>query len=58
MTEPARPGTLIRRHALATRIWHWVNAVAILIMIGSGMGISNAHTRLYWGQYGAIKRNN
>lgn len=50
--EPA-PGTTIRRHALTTRIWHWVNAVAIAIMIGSGLGISNAHRRLYWGQYGA-----
>lgn len=49
----ATPGITIRRHALATRVWHWVNAVAIFILIGSGLGISNAHPRLYWGQYGA-----
>lgn len=44
---------LIYRHALATRIWHWINAVTIFVMIGSGLMIFNAHPRLYWGQYGA-----
>jgi thiosulfate reductase cytochrome b subunit len=34
-------------------LWHWVNAVAIFVLIGSGLGISNAHPRLYWGHYGA-----
>ncbi|KQT35091.1 HupC [Sphingomonas sp. Leaf412] len=43
----------IHRHALPTRIWHWVNAVAVFVLIGSGLGISNAHPRLYWGSYGA-----
>ncbi len=46
-------GALVYRHALATRIWHWVNAVVIFIMIMSGLGIFNAHPMLYWGQYGA-----
>lgn len=53
MADPAPPGTPIRRHALPTRLWHWVNAVAIFILIGSGAMISNAHPRLYWGKYGA-----
>lgn len=44
---------VIYRHRLATRLWHWVNAVAVLILLGSGLGISNAHPRLYWGRYGA-----
>ncbi|KQM37414.1 cytochrome b/b6 domain-containing protein [Sphingomonas sp. Leaf10] len=43
----------IYRHRLATRLWHWVNAVAIIILIGSGLMILNAHPRLYWGRYGA-----
>ncbi|HEU0066720.1 MAG TPA: cytochrome b/b6 domain-containing protein [Sphingomonas sp.] len=47
------PGTSIRRHRVATRIWHWVNAVAIFVLLGSGLGISNAHPHLYWGVYGA-----
>ncbi len=47
------PGTVIHRHAIGTRLWHWVNAVAIFVLLGSGLGISNAHPRLYWGRYGA-----
>lgn len=49
-TPPVRA---LYRHHLATRVWHWVNAVAIFVLIGSGLGISNAHPRLYWGNYGA-----
>lgn len=44
---------IVYRHRFATRLWHWINAVAIVILIGSGLGISNAHPRLYWGRYGA-----
>ncbi len=43
----------VYRHRLSTRIWHWINAVAVLVMIPSGLMIFNAHPRLYWGQYGA-----
>ncbi|MEQ1724458.1 MAG: cytochrome b/b6 domain-containing protein [Sphingopyxis sp.] len=46
-------GELVRRHALATRIWHWVNALTLLVMLMSGLTIFNAHPRLYWGEYGA-----
>jgi Ni/Fe-hydrogenase b-type cytochrome subunit len=41
------------RHGLATRLWHWINAIAVVILIGSGLMILNAHPRLYWGRYGA-----
>ena len=44
---------LIYRHKLGTRIWHWVNAVTIVVLLMSGAMIFNAHPRLYWGQYGA-----
>lgn len=50
--EPPAPAAIHRRK-LATRIWHWVNAVAIFIMIGSGLTILNAHPHLYWGLHGA-----
>ncbi len=49
----APPGTVIRRHGIGTRLWHWINAVAVFVLLGSGLGISNAHPRLYWGRYGA-----
>ena len=44
---------IVYRHALATRLWHWINAVTVFVMIGSGLTILNAHPHLYWGQYGA-----
>ncbi|MCK8458146.1 MULTISPECIES: cytochrome b/b6 domain-containing protein [Sphingomonas] len=43
----------VKRHTLATRVWHWVTVVTMFIMIGSGIGILKAHPRLYWGRYGA-----
>ncbi len=50
---PAPASGLIYRHSLATRVWHWVNAVAVIVMLMSGLMIFNAHPRLYWGHYGA-----
>src|SRR5262249_50668553 len=41
------------RHALATRITHWVNVLCISLLLMSGLQILNAHPRLYWGQAGA-----
>ena len=43
----------VYRHCISTRVWHWVNALSVFIMLMSGLMISNAHPRLYWGQYGA-----
>ena len=44
---------LVYRHRFITRIWHWVNAITVFVMLMSGLMIFNAHPRLYWGQYGA-----
>lgn len=41
-----------KRHALSTRLWHWTNLVAVVILFMSGLTISNAHPRLYWGDWG------
>lgn len=49
LTHPA----MIKRHRLSTRLWHWGNALLLYILFTSGLGIFNAHPRLYWGQYGA-----
>ena len=40
------------RHAISTRLWHWLNALALIALFMSGLGISNAHRYLYWGDYG------
>ena len=41
------------RHRLPTRLWHWLNALTVFVMLMSGLMIFNAHPHLYWGQYGA-----
>ncbi len=51
--EAPAPSRTIYRHRLSTRVWHWINAVTIFVMLGSGLMIFNAHPRLYWGEYGA-----
>jgi thiosulfate reductase cytochrome b subunit len=48
-----RGGDLVRRHRVSTRLWHWISAATMLILLMSGLMIFNAHPRLYWGQYGA-----
>jgi len=48
-----RDDELFYRHRLPVRITHWINALCILFLLGSGLNIFNAHPRLYWGQYGA-----
>jgi Ni/Fe-hydrogenase b-type cytochrome subunit len=48
-----KAGALVFRHRASTRIWHWINAVTIFVMLMSGMMIFNAHPALYWGQFGA-----
>lgn len=50
---PPVRGPLVFRHRISTRLWHWLNAVTILVMLMSGLTIFNAHPRLYWGQFGA-----
>jgi Ni/Fe-hydrogenase b-type cytochrome subunit len=52
MAEP-QGGDLVYRHRASTRIWHWLNALTVFVMLMSGMMIFNAHPRLYWGQHGA-----
>lgn len=43
----------VRRHRLSTRLWHWLNVALFATLFMSGLGIFNAHPRLYWGQFGA-----
>ena len=51
--QPLQGGKVVKRHRLSTRIWHWINAATLLVMLMSGLMIFNAHPRLYWGEYGA-----
>lgn len=44
---------LVYRHRLATRVTHWLNAIAILVLLMTGANILMAHPRLYWGARGS-----
>ena len=47
----ARPGTyLYYRHALPVRVMHWINVIALTILLLSGLNIFSAHPALYWGK--------
>jgi Ni/Fe-hydrogenase b-type cytochrome subunit len=52
-TVPPSPSPLVYRTKLPVRVWHWINAFSIFVMLMSGMMIFNAHPHLYWGHYGA-----
>lgn len=39
----------IYRHSLPVRLGHWLNTLAVFILIMSGLQIFNAHPALYWG---------
>ena len=42
-------GRSVYRHALPTRLGHWLTALCLLVLVMSGLQIFNAHPALYWG---------
>ncbi len=40
---------IVYRHNRITRLTHWIDAVALMILFMSGLMIFNAHPHLYWG---------
>ncbi len=47
-----KPREVIYRHTFIVRLSHWITALSIFLLIGSGLNIFNAHPMLYWGQKG------
>jgi len=41
---------LYYRHKLPIRVMHWINVIALTILLMSGLNIFSAHPALYWGQ--------
>ena len=41
---------VIYRHTRWVRSWHWINAIALLLLLMSGLQIFDAHPTLNWGQ--------
>jgi len=48
--ERAAANYLYYRHALAVRVMHWINVIALTILLMSGLNIFDAHPKLYWGK--------
>src|SRR5436853_987919 len=53
----ARPSADVRtrtflyyRHTLPVRVMHWINVVALTVLLMSGLNIFSAHPALYWGK--------
>jgi thiosulfate reductase cytochrome b subunit len=46
----------VRRHSLVVRITHWINVLAFVVLLGSGLQIFNAHPALYWGEASTFAR--
>ena len=41
---------LYSRHSLLVRITHWINVIALVALLMSGLQIFNEHPALYWGK--------
>ena len=41
---------LYYRHTLPVRIMHWINVIALTVLLMSGLNIFSAHPALYWGK--------
>lgn len=42
------------RHHWLVRLTHWTNALAIILLLMTGLNIFGAHPRLYWGNAGSV----
>jgi thiosulfate reductase cytochrome b subunit len=49
-TAPPLRSYLYYRHTLAVRIMHWINVIALTVLLMSGLNIFSAHPALYWGK--------
>jgi thiosulfate reductase cytochrome b subunit len=48
--DRAAKNYLYYRHKLPVRVMHWINVIALTILLMSGLNIFSAHPALYWGK--------
>lgn len=56
MSLSAPPSDVIYRHTLLVRVTHWINALALVLLLMSGLNIFNAHPSLYFGKQSHFDR--
>jgi len=49
VTQARSEWRTVLRHRLPLRLMHWINLLCMLVLVGSGLQIFNAHPALYWG---------
>jgi thiosulfate reductase cytochrome b subunit len=49
VSRPPAGARRLYRHTIVVRITHWINVVAMTVLLMSGLQIFNAHPALYWG---------
>ena len=54
-SAPPAPRRVLRHHWLV-RVTHWLNALAIVMLLMTGLNIFGAHARLYWGDTGSVEQ--
>jgi thiosulfate reductase cytochrome b subunit len=45
-------GNYVYRHSRIVRVTHWLNAVAVFLLLMTGFGITQLYTPLHWGDAG------
>jgi thiosulfate reductase cytochrome b subunit len=50
MARARGPSVLYYRHRLPVRVMHWINVLAVFVLLMSGLNIFNAHPALNWGK--------
>jgi thiosulfate reductase cytochrome b subunit len=58
MSNSSKPGRLIKRQKLTTRITHWIWAICLFFLLLSGLQIFNAHPALYLGDQSGFTYDN
>ena len=53
---PAPPARRVLRHHWLVRVTHWLNALAIIVLLMTGLNIFGAHPQLYWGNAGSVEQ--
>lgn len=54
-TPEPRAAAVVYRHALPVRIWHWINAFCVILLVMSGLMIFNTAPYLAWGEEGHLQ---
>ena len=56
LSNPRPDSRIVLRHHWLVRVTHWLNAIAVIVLLMTGLNIFGAHPRLYWGDAGSVEQ--